>query len=123
MPPGLPVTITYNGSLEPPDCAGTYEVEAHVVDPNYDGFAAATLLIREPMGPAILLSWPPAPYDVVMSESIDLITWTTRAIVVPGSSNSLVLLGQSVAGFFYAVSTSSHGSYQLPLRIQKLATP
>ena len=44
-PPGLPVTITYEGSPLSPVNAGSYTVTASVVAPNYQGFATATLVI------------------------------------------------------------------------------
>ena len=47
-PPGLPVTITYNGSPDAPSAPGRYEVVATVNDPNYQGTATGTLVINAP---------------------------------------------------------------------------
>lgn len=52
-PPGLPVTITYNGSPTAPSAPGTYEVVATVNDPNYQGSATGTLTITDAAAPSI----------------------------------------------------------------------
>lgn len=44
-PPGLAVSVTYNGSASAPVNAGSYAVAATVTDPNYAGSAAGTLAI------------------------------------------------------------------------------
>jgi hypothetical protein len=44
-PAGLPVIVTYNGSLTAPANAGTYSVVASVNDPNYQGSAIGTMTI------------------------------------------------------------------------------
>ena len=45
IPPGLAVTVTYNGSSAPPTDPGSYAVVATVVDPNHVGAASGTLTI------------------------------------------------------------------------------
>jgi endo-1,4-beta-xylanase len=45
VPPGLAVTVTYNGSSTPPIAPGTYEVIATIDDPNYFGSATGTMVI------------------------------------------------------------------------------
>ena len=45
-PPGLPVSVTYNGNAAAPVAAGTYAVEAVVTDPNYQGGASGTLTVE-----------------------------------------------------------------------------
>lgn len=45
-PPGLPVTVTYNGSADLPINAGTYAVVATIADPNYTGSASGSLIIN-----------------------------------------------------------------------------
>ncbi|HEX8407929.1 MAG TPA: pectinesterase family protein [Thermoanaerobaculia bacterium] len=52
-PPGLPVTITYNGSPDAPSAPGTYQVVATVNDPNYQGTATGTLTITDATPPVI----------------------------------------------------------------------
>lgn len=47
-PPGLPVSITYNGSTTVPSLAGSYTVVATINDPNHQGSTTSTLLIRQP---------------------------------------------------------------------------
>ena len=44
-PAGLALTITYNGSTNPPTKAGNYGVVATVSDPNYTGLAFGTLTV------------------------------------------------------------------------------
>jgi PKD repeat protein len=44
-PLDLAVTVTYNGMIDPPTDAGTYEVTATVVDPAFSATATATLTI------------------------------------------------------------------------------
>jgi GH25 family lysozyme M1 (1,4-beta-N-acetylmuramidase)/N-acetylneuraminic acid mutarotase len=46
VPPGLAVTVTYNGSTAPPTNIGTYSVAAMVNDANYQGGATNTLQIE-----------------------------------------------------------------------------
>ncbi len=50
-PPGLSTSITYDGSATAPVNAGTYAVEAHVTDSNYQGSATGTLSITAPPAP------------------------------------------------------------------------
>jgi hypothetical protein len=45
-PPGLAVTLTYNGSATPPTNAGSYAVSATVNAANYQGGASGTLVIN-----------------------------------------------------------------------------
>lgn len=57
-PAGLAVSLTYNGSATPPILAGSYAVIATVTDPNHQGSATGTLLIRQPALPATgLTGW------------------------------------------------------------------
>ena len=54
-PAGLPVTVTYNGSTQPPTAIGSYAVVATINDENYQGSATGTLVIdRTPV--AVTLS-------------------------------------------------------------------
>jgi hypothetical protein len=46
-PPGLPVAVTYNGLPDPPTQAGTYQVSASIIDPNYSGSATSALVIEQ----------------------------------------------------------------------------
>ncbi|QJE94254.1 MBG domain-containing protein [Luteolibacter luteus] len=46
-PAGLPVRVTYNGSLEPPVNAGSYAVEANITDPSYQGSASGVMEIAK----------------------------------------------------------------------------
>ncbi len=46
-PPNLPVTVTYNGSPEPPVNAGTYAVNAAIDDARFAGKATDTLVVAK----------------------------------------------------------------------------
>ncbi|MCP5533120.1 MAG: hypothetical protein H7A48_08100 [Akkermansiaceae bacterium] len=46
-PPGLAVSVTYNGSTDTPVSAGTYEVAATVTDANYEGSSTDTLVVSK----------------------------------------------------------------------------
>ncbi len=46
-PPGLPVSITYNGGLSAPTNAGSYQVSVTINDANYYGSATGTLTIAK----------------------------------------------------------------------------
>jgi hypothetical protein len=52
-PAGLSCSVTYNGSTTAPTAVGTYAVVATITDPNYDGTATATLVIRDTTPPVI----------------------------------------------------------------------
>lgn len=45
-PPGLTISITYDGSPDAPVDAGSYAVSAVITDPNYQGSASGTLVIE-----------------------------------------------------------------------------
>jgi fibro-slime domain-containing protein len=55
-PPGLPVTVTYNGSTNPPSAVGAYSVNAVVNDPSFAGSTAGVLQIISPEVPADSIS-------------------------------------------------------------------
>ena len=46
-PSNFGTSVTYNGSATPPTLAGTYPVAATVTDPNYQGSATGSLVIRQ----------------------------------------------------------------------------
>ena len=57
-PSGLAVSLAYNGSATAPSLAGSYAVVATITDPNHQGSATGTLLIRQPALPATgLTGW------------------------------------------------------------------
>ncbi|WP_193214814.1 MBG domain-containing protein [Luteolibacter marinus] len=47
IPAGLDCAVTYDGSPIPPVDAGTYAVEANIIDPNYQGSASGTLTVAK----------------------------------------------------------------------------
>lgn len=48
QPAGLALAITYNGSPTVPTYAGSYVISAVITDPNYQGSATGTFIIRQP---------------------------------------------------------------------------
>lgn len=44
-PPGILVSIAYDGASAPPTAAGTYAISANITDPNYQGSAGGSLVI------------------------------------------------------------------------------
>jgi hypothetical protein len=47
MPDGLAVAVTYDGFATQPTNAGTYDISAVIDDPNYEGSASGTLVIKK----------------------------------------------------------------------------
>jgi uncharacterized repeat protein (TIGR03803 family) len=58
-PPGLPVSITYDGSATAPSGVGSYAVVATVTNPNYTGSATGTLTITDNVPPVLTLPTSP----------------------------------------------------------------
>jgi hypothetical protein len=57
-PSGLAVTVTYDGSTTPPTEVGSYEIDATVDDPNYQGGATALLeIVAAADGPSAYDLW------------------------------------------------------------------
>ena len=52
-PPGVPVSVTYDGSPTPPSAIGSYAVAATVTGPNYVGGASGTLVVSDTTPPVI----------------------------------------------------------------------
>jgi DNA/RNA endonuclease G (NUC1) len=61
-PASIPVSVTYNGSVELPVNTGSYAVAVQVTDPNREGSATATLVISKAKA-QILLRGLVQPYD------------------------------------------------------------
>ena len=55
-PPGVSVSITYDGSTTPPTDAGSYAVVAKITDPNYTGSDAHDTLVIDPASATVTLS-------------------------------------------------------------------
>lgn len=53
VPAGLATSVTYAGSSAPPTSPGTYQVDAVIVDPNYQGATSGSLTITPPPVPVI----------------------------------------------------------------------
>lgn len=79
-PAGLPVVITYDGSLSAPYSAGSYAVVATISDPNYQGSTTGTLVIVQAKP---VLIWAP-PADIVYGTPLGA-TQLNASASVPGT--------------------------------------
>jgi hypothetical protein len=81
VPPGLKLSITYNGSTNAPTNTGSYSVVGTVNDPNYQGSATNTLVIA-----------PPAPAPITLGGSTILANGTFQLSFTntPGASFSVL---------------------------------
>ena len=105
-PPGLPVTVTYNGSPNAPAAPGTYEVVATVNDANHQGSATGTLTITDVTPPTIRsltanpsTLTPPNGRMILVTVTADVVdaadaTPTTRIVSVTANQ------GQDITGDF-----------------------
>jgi PKD repeat protein len=130
-PPGLSVSITYNGSSTPPSATGSYAVAASVTDPNYSGSASGTLVIEARQSLVLLEGWNLVslnvhPYNTAIAAVLadisghyDLVyawdatgghsasgNWTKYSPPpAPGYQNSLLLLDETM-GFWIHMTTA-----------------
>ena len=108
VPAGLAVSLTYDGSPEPPVAAGTYAVAATVDDANYEGSAAATLVVSK------------APATITLgdlAQTYDGMPQAASAISAPGGlAIDLAYNGSATpptaAGFYEVVATVDDANYQ-----------
>jgi hypothetical protein len=132
VPAGLAVVVTYNGSTSAPTKDGTYQVLATVNDLNCAGSANGTLTILKKRGHHIgalvqissntgpeylLINWPPTTNNVLIEESVDLVTWAALTNTL-GASGALPVSKQSGAHFFRGTSQTPAASQALPLSIK-----
>ena len=68
-PPGVSVSITYDGSTTPPTDAGSYAVVAKITDPNYTGSDAHDTLVIDPASATVTLSNLQQTYDGTPKEA------------------------------------------------------
>ena len=141
-PPGLGVTVTYDGSAQAPSVAGVYDVVATVVDPDYQGSVLASLTISsggstargpsEPTAPdlqspgvppisaqqTLSLTWGGNASGVTLWQSTNLLTWApvTGCVI---SSNSVLVRPERERSFFRATARNAEAEIPLPLRIGK----
>jgi len=108
VPAGLTVVVTYspqptNGSGgASPSAEGSCSVVAAVSDSTYTGSATNTLTIYKPAD-VLVLSWPQAVGNPVISTSINLIDWLPLGINI-GPTNKLVVPKQGDLQFFQGPS-------------------
>ena len=98
-PPGLSVTLTYNGSTTAPTAAGSYKVVGTVNDPNYTGSASGTLTV----GPAAVtvtgITAANKVYDGTTSATINTTNATPNG-VLPADAGNVALVCTGASGAF-----------------------
>ena len=107
-PPGLTVSVTYNGSATVPTNAGSYSVIATVTDPNYTGSASGTLAIDKATATVTLGS---------LSQTYDGTARSATATTNPaGKTVTFTYNGSATAptnaGSYTVVGTISDANYQ-----------
>jgi len=96
-PGGLNVLVTYNGDGSAPTAAGTYQVNAIIDDPAYDGSASATLTITKATA---VVTWNP-PAAITYGDTIGALQLSATASV-PGT-----FAYSPVAGFAFNAGTQT----------------
>lgn len=134
QPAGVPVAVTYNGSLTPPSAVGNYTVVASVTDSNYSGTITGVMAItaapgpnslaKIPSGPGdpgaenlLILSWDSVSSPVTLFHSSDLISWEEFG-TTDGSTNAMVLPNKPGAHFFRATVENADGFQGVPLKLR-----
>lgn len=107
-PPGLALSITYNGSSTPPSDAGSYAVAATITDPNYQGSTTGTLVIEKATATITLGG---------LSQIYDGAPKPVTATTTPGGLTVGVTYGGSAtvpvnAGSYAVVATISSANHQ-----------
>lgn len=149
-PPGLAVSLTYDGQTQAPYAAGSYTVIASITDPNYQGSATQTLTITggksgsgttapalpypanpsnqatsqvSPLGEPLQIRWQTGHSGLVsIFESPDLEHWTLLTNLGAPSS-TLMVRPETSKGFYKAVIVNHGATNQLPLNVGKLNLP
>lgn len=107
-PAGLPVTVTYNGSVSPPVDAGTYTIEANVIDPNYQGAASGVLEVAKAVA-TVTLGNLSHPYDGAPKS----VSVTTNP---PGLGTAVTYSGSndppSAVGIYAVVASVTDANYE-----------
>jgi len=102
VPSGLAVSVTYDGSTNPPSPLGSYTVVAAVTSPGYQGSATGTLIIENPPVATVVLGNLTQDYDGT-GKSVSVST------MPPGLSVSVTYNGSSTppieAGNYTVVAT------------------
>ncbi len=108
VPEGLPVAVTYNGEARVPVEAGSYAVEAHILDVNFAGHATAVLVIERPQFDLVVSASPAEGGSVAGSGLFDagvltsisatpatgwrFVRWSGPGVSDQGMASSAVLL-------------------------------
>ena len=87
-PPGVSISITYDGATTAPINAGSYTVVAKITDPNYTGSDANGTLVIDPGTGADTPTPTPTPTDTPTPTSTDTPTPTPTDIPTPTSTDT-----------------------------------
>jgi len=116
-PPGLPVSLTYNGGATVPNRPGVYTVVGTVTDPNYVGSSTLTLTINPPPPPTINLQILPTtqgnpPFNVTFQDASSgfIDSWT----LVPAADGNPTFTNRSQP---IGVTYSQPGSHEAVLTV------
>ncbi len=107
-PPGLPVEITYNGTLSAPTNAGSYAVTCTVNDVDHQGSAIGTLVISKADATVTLGG---------LAQAFDGMAKTATAVTVPEGLPATISYNGSYsapsnAGLYAVTATVNHVNYQ-----------
>jgi len=106
-PAGLPVTLSYNNSPTPPTGAGSYAINAKIIDPIYTGTASATLTIGK--APAtVTLSGLSQTYD---GAAKPVTATTLPAYLAVGLTYDNSAIAPAATGTYAVVATVSSANY------------
>ncbi len=107
IPPGVGVSLTYNGQLNPPSDAGSYQVVATIIDPNYFGNSTNTLTISKAVAIIQMASLNPTyngtPQPVIATT---LPPGLTHTLTYSGSTSA-----PSAAGAYQVIGTINDPNY------------
>ena len=68
-PPGLAISLTYDGLSTPPTNPGSYAVAASIANTNYTGSASATLVIKASISLSLVPGWNLVSFNVIPDDT------------------------------------------------------
>ena len=111
-PPGIAVSLTYNGSPLAPTNAGSYTVIGTLNDPNYYGSSVTNTLAVKPMGPANQMVAPGGTINLSVNAGIGATQWFKDSRKLLGATTSALTITNAAvtdSGVYYAVITKPNG--------------
>ncbi len=103
QPPGLDVTLTYNGSPTPPSARGSYTVVASIADPDYTGSTTAQLIISPRVVDHPLTGWASNNPAIVIAHAATA-SPTLNSTQIPGGAS-----GNTLHAFFDPITLAHPG--------------